>query len=294
MSALSQRTPVIVFLAAPGTFADSIIIGGRIQDMTGATVLFYMRPLTSRIPVINGDPASVIAPTDINGNNVSYAWGVITEGDYMAWWNFTLPGMNPQETPEFPVLITDHGPGTGTKTGAIVDGVVRYMPVTFKALQDDDRYGDLRMQQQAEVIKARVLNQTIAPDDEENLNFVLLDWLSKRLALDLTKAGIDYWSRQMKTIMSTQTSEVASYPDMIASLEKLRAALIPELTSEWRDLQIIVPGLPQRKVMAMPASSVGDPKNPSAGYITPNPLANPRLRTGGFEFGFEVGDWPFP
>jgi hypothetical protein len=301
----SKRLPVIINKAAPASFYDSISIAGVVQVWPiGTTILWYVRPLLSRVPVINGNAGVVLTPPDNQGNNARYDWTagdilVCGEGDFVAWWNFTMPGFTAQETPEFPIYISDHGPGLGTQTGAIVQGAYAFMPITLDALRRDVRFGDLWLQNQSQVIQVRVLGTFVTPDQEETAyELVLLDWLSKRLALQLIKPGIEYWSRQVKTATTTQTSEVTSYPDMIASLKDLEIRLIAELAQEWRDLLVIVPGLPQRRVTPMPAvinsGSIVDPNNLTWDFVTGNPRANQRLLTGGWGWGLDFGVWPFP
>jgi hypothetical protein len=302
MSALpAERTPVIVYTDAPGSLYDSILVAGRVQDMTGATVLFYVRPLQSRVPLLNGVTGVPIVPPDNSGNNIRYDFqpsDITTlggEGDFMAWWKFTLPSLAPQETPEFPLLLSDHGPGTGTQTGAVVAGATAFMPITLDNLRRDERYGDKWLQQQAEVIKLRVLGTSITPDTEDTIETVLLDYLSKRLALQLIPAGIEYWSRQMRTATSTATSEVTSYPDMIASLKELGSRLCCELEQQWRDLLVLQPGLAVRTVIPMPASTLGDPNQPwISGYNTRSPRVTDILKTGGWGWDMDFSGWPFP
>jgi hypothetical protein len=168
------------------------------------------------------------------------------------------------------------------------------MPVSLSALRKDDRFGDRWLQQQANVIQYRVMGSTVTPDQEQNYHPVLLDFFSKRLSLALTKPAIEYWSRQHKTRTSTQTAEVAAYPDMIASLEKLANRLVIELAAEWRDLLLIVPGLPQRRVMVLPATTYSDQTNPLNDRVAANPQATQQLLTGGYGWGLAFGSWPFP
>lgn len=282
-----QRLPIVVNIGAPGALLDRITVSRRLPTITAAT--FSMRPLTSRVPILDAVAAIVIAPPDINGNNVSYDWtsnpSEVVEGDFSAWWGFTTPD-GTFETPEFPILISDHGPGTGTETGALVDGVQSHMPVTLNALRDDDRFGDRLLQQQAEVVKWRVLGYTVAPDSEFSLHVVLRDYLSKRLALELIRPGIDYWTRQIRTATSTQTAEVTSYPDIIKALQMLQTRFMSELPDDWRQLQVIVPGLAQRQVASYPVSSLD-----GTGNVTRDPQTNQRLLTGLYPF---AGGFLFP
>lgn len=291
-----QSAPVVVNKTTPSSLYDAIDSAtGRPQDMTGATIDFSMRQYASRTPVLIQAAAVPLAPPDLEGHNVRYDWqssDVSNEGQFFGWWGYALPGHPRVETLEFLILITDHGPGTATETGAIVDGARMYMPVTFSALQRDVRFGDSSLQRQAELIKRRVLGYTILADQEENLDIVLLDFLSKRLALELINPGIDFWSRQMRTATSSATSEITAYPDMIASLKLLRENLCAQLTDDWSEIQLLVPGTPNHKVVAMPTSSL-------LGYpnVTRNPQHNQRLETGRrvtHWFDEELGLFPFP
>ncbi len=293
----AKRTPIPVNVNAPGSFFDQIKSAGRAVDMTGATVKFYVRPFLSRIPsIVNGLTAHPIAPPDAEGNNVRYDWQTADvsggDGEVFAWWNFTVSGGVPKETPEFPMLFTDHGPGLATQTGAIVEGTYAFMPITINALRNDSRFGDKWLQQGAEVAKYRLLGYTVAADAEQTLHVLLLDYLSKRLALALVKPAIDYWSRQQRTSTSTQTSEVTAYPDIIKNLQDLGTRLKFELPQDWRDLRAFGLGLPERRVMSLPVSTLGDPSDPRNRHITRSPSEMPPLKTGGYGFQLEFGVWP--
>lgn len=268
---------------------------GPAVDLEGAIVKFSMRPLTSRTPVISEATARGFSQTQSTGANVAYDWqttDVATEGEFMGWWTFTLPGseQHPQDTPEFPILISDHGPGQGTATGAIVDGVQAEMPITFEALRNDVVFGDRLVQRKAELIKFRVLGSTVPVDQEINYHPLLLDYFSKRVALELIKPGIDYWSRQHKTVTTTATSEIASYPDMIASLKALEERLRCACEDEWQEVQFLVPGLPQRRIVHLPTSDMAE-KRP----ITPDYTEGLPLQTGILvEWDMALGVFPFP
>jgi len=294
----ATRLPIVVNKNAPGSFYDQITIAGSPISTGGAGIDFSMRPLASRTPAIDKAAGVPLDPPDLDGNNVRYDWNLpsdmAVEGEFFAWWGFTLSGQTRQETPEFPLLISDHGPGLGTQTGAIVDGASMFMPITFAALQKDARYGDRALQRRAELVKMKVLGYTVPADQEEQFDLVLLDFLSKRVALELITPGIDFWSRQLRTATATQTAEVSSFPDMIASLKELRIRLADELTQDWREVQLMVPGTPNRKVVPMPASSLDlDPWY--SGPVTRNPQEMPPLRTGWVGWGFDgLGVFPFP
>jgi hypothetical protein len=255
-------------------------------------VFFYMRPLLSRTPVINGATGSVINPADQFGNNVSYQWAdedVATEGEYSGWWQFTRSsvdsGGSQEASPEFPIIITDHGPGLRVPTGAILDGVADHMPTTFAALRDDPRFGDRYLQRYATLIQIKVMGQAVEPDNEiTQYALPLLDYFSKRVAHALCTPAIDYWGRQRKTITAQSPVEVTAYPDMIQALELLRDRLHRELIEDWRQLRYDVPGLPNRKVEVLPMSDMN--WRDDRGFMhaippkTKDPYLMPNLLTG--------------
>lgn len=269
-----MKDPVVVQLGT--TFPSLyglITYNGQTVDLDGASAVFFMRPLTSRTPVINGEAAVPITPPDANGNNVRYDWqtsDTAIGGEYMGWWGYEFPGGSLAETPEFAIVITDHGPGYGTQTGAVVDGVGQWMPTSLEALRRDSNFGDRFLQAHADYIKRVVLGTVAAPDQEILLDPALIEYLSKRTAVRLITPAIDYWSRQYKSVSAQGPSENASYPDMIASLEALNTRLCAQLPSDWLQLQALVPDLPQLRVETAPKSSLGDP-SPFNRPRTPDP-----------------------
>lgn len=269
---------------------------GAAEDLSQATCRFSMRQVYSRLPVLDGVEARGFTPDD-NNFNIAHDWispEVEEEGEFMAWWTFTLPGDDhPEETPEFPVVVTDHGPGQGVQTGAIVEGVAAEIPTTFDALRNDSRFGDRFMQAKAELIKVRVLNKNCTPDEEKNFNPVLIMYFSKRVALELIPPAIDYWSRQHRTVTTTGTNEVASYPDMIASLKELKGQLYCSCSELWQELQFIVPGIVQRKPINLPRTNLsGNARKEEP--LTINPENMQPLETGGYGWDLQLGVFPFP
>lgn len=272
----STQTPIIVptGLTEPSVYYSIIGPNGSQQNMSGASVMFLMRPLLSRVPVVS-ESATTIVPADTNGNNVVYNWSAgdtAIEGPYMGWFAYELPATAMAETPEFRIMITDHGPGFGTPTGAIVDGINQWLPTTLRALRNDPSFGDRMLQRHAEYIQMIVMGTVVAPDLEVVYNPALVDYLSKRTAVRIIPAAKDYWSRQPTAVSAQGPSENASYPNMLASLDALCMRLNHECAQDWRQLQRIVPGLPQLHVEPRPMSSLGDPS-----LLNQRPTPDPAL-----------------
>lgn len=276
-----------------------VTYGGAQQDMAGVDdALFFMRPLLSREPVIDGASAYVISPPDAFNNNIGYAWAsedVAVEGQYMGWFRFTRPGDDsPSEIGEFPILVTDHGPGHGTQTGVVVDGVAQFMPTTFQALRDHPTFGDRMLQRFADRVKRQVLGVAVGVDEESAYDPLLVDYLSKATAVALITPGREYWARQHKTVTTQTPVEIAAYPDMLAALDALDRRLRCELAQDWRQLRFLVPGLPVRRVQTYPVSSLGDPSVLGNGPVTRSPQETQRLQTGHAPFrGLLRAPWGF-
>lgn len=301
--------PIILPLGVAYRFTD-LISKDENKFVSLEAAKFYMRSYFSRTPIIEGITAEVIE--NVDGQNVAVNLTVedlSTEGEYFAWW-WIEGESRPYETREFPVIISDHGPGTGVQTGAIVDGVSDHMPTTAEALKNSPSFGERRMQKIATLIQLRVLKEYVNPDQEiTSYELPLLDYFSKRVALELCTPGIDYWARQIRTETAIGPAEIISFPDMIAALEKLRDRLVIELEENWRELSFFVPGLKQRKAVPMPGSSLEFHETPEEngtlrrrqiplGFITKNPNDTPRLQTGwegNYDMYAPLGFWPaFP
>jgi|ERR1039457_779859 hypothetical protein len=303
----SVRSPIILPLGVEFTFTD-LITKNNNESVKIESVEFYMRAFFSRTPLLNGITAKAVS--GIAGENVKVeltSADLATEGEYFAWWGFESEGVEYQ-TPEFPIVVSDHGPGIGVQTGAIVDGVSDHMPITAEALKKSVSFGERRMQKIATLIQLRVLKEAVSPDQEIiSYELPLLDYFSKRVALELCTPGIDYWARQHRTATTQGPTEITSFPDMIASLEKLRNRLVSELEENWRELEFFVPGIKQRKSVPMPGSSLEFHETPEqngtlrrrefpVGFVTKDPNEMQRLATGwrGNHDLFTLGFYPFP
>lgn len=257
--------------------------GAPVEMVPGTSAVFFMRPLLSRAPDVSA-AAVPLYPADDNGNNVRYDWAsgdLSVEGPYMGWWGYELPGSSLIETPEFRVVITDHGPGFGAQIGAIVDGVAQFMPITLDRLRQDSTFGDRFLQRHADYIKRIVLGTVVAPDIESTYDIALQEYLSKRVAVRLISPAKDYWARQYRTVQTQGPSEMAAYPDMLANLDVLCSRLSHELVHDWRQLQRLVPNLPQLRVEPMPFSTLGDPVYRYNRAVTPDPQIQEPAQAGG-------------
>lgn len=282
---ISTDEPVVVYLGVPqvlyGIFLNP---DGSTANLAGGTAVFFMRPILSRTPVIDGSSATIIEPVDIDGHNISYSMvsgDVAIEGDYSGWWGYVPSGGELIESPEFRIVITDRGPGYGAQTGVVVDGISQWMPTTLRALREDPDFGDRFLQQHADYVKRVIMGQVVTPDLEGGYDPALIEYLSKRTAVRLITPARDYWARQYKQVLTQGPSESATYPDMLQSLDSLHQRLCRELPGDWLQLQRMIPDLPQLRVESAPMSSLGDPSLPWNRHRTPNPQETQKPALGG-------------
>lgn len=284
------RDPIVVQLGQtqPSLF-DIITYNSQTVDFSepGSTAVFFMRPILSRTPIINGASAVTLSPVDSDGHNVRYDWqadDVAIEGQYMGWWGYEFLGGSLAETPEFAIVITDHGPGYGTQTGVIVDNIAQWMPTTLNALRTDPDFGDRFLQSHADYVKRVVMGTVVTADLEYQYDPALIEYLSKKTALRLITPAKDYWARQYRQVMTQGPSESATYPDMMKALDDLHERLCRELPVDWLQLQRLLPTLPQLRVEPAPATSLGD-ENAWNGRRTVDPNDTQRAKLGGPHWG---------
>ena len=93
------------------SLADTIRVDGVAFDLTGSTVKFKMRAEGSSTLKVDTAAVVVLAAA----GTVRYDWAALdvdTAGDYLFWWEVTLPSAKTQDTPEFELVISEHVPSS--------------------------------------------------------------------------------------------------------------------------------------------------------------------------------------
>jgi hypothetical protein len=91
------------------SLTDTISIDGVAFDLTGCSVKLKMRAEGSS--TLKVDTAAVIVTAA--AGTVRYDWAsndVDTAGDFLFWWEVTLPSAKTQDTPEFEIVFLEHAP----------------------------------------------------------------------------------------------------------------------------------------------------------------------------------------
>jgi hypothetical protein len=91
------------------SISDTIRVDGVAFDLTGSSVKFRMRAEGSATLKVDAT-ATIVTPA---AGSVRYDWiagNVDTAGDFLGWWNVTLPSTKQQDTLEFVIRIVEHAP----------------------------------------------------------------------------------------------------------------------------------------------------------------------------------------
>lgn len=141
------------------------------------------------------------------------------------------------------------------------------MPVTWDAMSSDSRVDDSVLTDPVELACALYLEEDTPSDTTlEALSRVVIEFLAKYAALELTGPAIDYWMEQKESITTTGTNETVTFPNRIKAIENLRAALVEDLAKLEPIVAPLIPVIATRKGTSAPRlSSIEDD------LLTPNP-----------------------
>ncbi len=230
-------------------------------------VKFNMRFADSDVLKIEDDPATIMPNGEVTYNFNAGSLG--EAGEFFGWWEVTLINNDTVDTNEFPIIVSEHRPSLRTETGSIFEYARSEIPYTWDALQQSDKYGDKFLQRKVEVAKLRVLNQEILPENEDELDIRVQDYLGKVSALYVIPAGIDYWMVQHDTITTGGggTTEVASYPDRIEALKETYRNLLIQV----KNLEDEIDGLIDNPTLVSNSLVPAYLDAADIGFVTPSP-----------------------
>jgi hypothetical protein len=155
--------------------------------------------------------------------------------------------------------------------GAIADAARRHLPLTWDALSQDARFGDVLLQGAVDLVKDRLFGTVIAPTAESSYPRRVIDYAGKLVAIELVEPGIDYWMNESLTVTTTGTNETESWVDRAEKLREVGDRLAWQVRQDERAIMALL-GLPVApRSLPRPAIST----DPADVLLTPSPREFP-------------------
>lgn len=153
--------------------------------------------------------------------------------------------------------------------GIIARAVAAIIPMTWDNLKQSPIYGPAQLGFRIKATKYRVLGQTLAENDESGYSPLLVDYVSKCVALDLIPTAIEFWMRQKISVSTTGTNETLSFTDPIGALRDLEKRLSVEVAQLSANPDIVA-------LSSVRSEAPGLSDNADGTFATENPYNWPR------------------
>jgi hypothetical protein len=140
-----------------------------------------------------------------------------------------------------------------TVVGAIAVAAHAEIPETWRALQSDtSHYGDSFLTAKLNAVMTRLFGTLLSETDQGALDYLVIDYAGKALALELINPAIDYWSKQPVSLGATGRNETKTYMDRSAMLLRIRAYLVDQMNLMWPEVEDLLPGRRTKRVSNVP------------------------------------------
>lgn len=156
--------------------------------------------------------------------------------------------------------------------GVISDRIKGLIPITWDALKNDVRVGEIPLQLAIDLAKESVTGTVVAETQEQNYPYVVVDFIAKTAVVEMAPMGIDFWMNKSISTSSTGTNENVAYTDRANVLAQLRDQLSTEIRLKTQEVAKMVNYWIDngRAVPQMSSASI----NPY--HLTPSPEEYPR------------------
>lgn len=238
-----------------------------IRRLSTQTDAFDIEPgLTFRLRVRNRWGSATIIDAlmepDVDSDTLTYEpqdGDFSAEGSYRAWITTDFGSNVTQDTDEFVIDVLAHAPGETARVGYVWRAARAKIPTAWDALRSYIDYGDPELQRVIELAKLRVLRTAVPPDNEASLDPRVVDYIAKKVLVDdVLEAAIDYYrNKVVSRTAQGNSSEVETYPDRIAALERQLGRFQADLEAQAGELDEILGTGSGTKLLAPALSGVG-------------------------------------
>jgi hypothetical protein len=124
------------------------------------------------------------------------------------------------------------------------------------------------LQKRIEVQKKRLFGSTVVlPEDEEDLDIRVQQFIAKLTVLNLMSTAMEYWMDRHEMVSATGTNETVSFPERIEHLKQIRDQLTREVVEERDEIEELIDLTPVLSINTTPEFSPGT----EDGFVTPLP-----------------------
>lgn len=239
---MPELDPIVVYL---GNTGPDIV--RRLSTLTSTFDVDPSQQFRLRARLVDGSVPvlDVEMESDIETDEVSYTpqpSDFATSGRYMAWVTVIYGDSTTQDTTEFEILVLEHAPGVGAVVGTIYRAARSLAPVAWAALRGYPDFGDAELQRVVDLAKLRTLRFQTTVADEVGFDPRVSDYIAKLALLkSVLPAAKDFWTDQLiqQTALGNST-EVRTYPDRLASLDKQMDRLKADLDEQRAEVEEII------------------------------------------------------
>ena len=141
-------------------------------------------------------------------------------------------------------------------TGEIAASAKSELPLTWAALEADERYGDAFLLRKVNQVKYRLFGAVVDASFEAALVPVVTEYAGKLAAISVCPGAADYWASQ-QIIRSTDGGTSTTFIDRRAAIWELQEKLVAEAGALRPDVEAILGPL-GRLTTAKPRIGVSD------------------------------------
>jgi hypothetical protein len=144
--------------------------------------------------------------------------------------------------------------------------------LSWKALEDADDFGIEALERRLGRVIYKTFGQVLTVSQQNELDPMVIEYLSKLLVLDLIRPARDYWSKQA-TSLTAGPEQSKTYAERAKDIQEMRAELLAEVATMLIELTPLLPHRPRRSKEHPLVGQAGD----NVEHLTPDPYDLPAL-----------------
>lgn len=169
---------------------------------------------------------SKVADVGARTANTELAPGDLPAGIFRGWLHLVFPDSTELDTKEFELVVLEHAPGEGIRTGRVYQLARMKIPVAWDALKRYPDFGDIGLMSLVNLVEVRALGLSLTISEEQSLDIRVANYLAHMAAIEAIPSAIDFWTNQIVSQTAVGSSEVHTFPDRIrANEEQLKRML---------------------------------------------------------------------